>query len=273
MESARRWFSKFRSKYIHKSSKKETATNGKEGSKALTTEEALSTATKQKVAAAKQYIEKHYKEQMKNLQERKERYDFCTSSHNEQSNYLTCHAYITYITNSYCRSPAKQSVCNLPCMRTDLCYQMVGFLFQAIALSKSLGGLQAVWKPSARVPTHYSSFLKKCRWTWMPLILVLLDARLSALRGAHYASMWVWRNHSDEACTSRASCVLCDSQICLSQNSYLLSVIDLLVVAAARCHRCCRLKCVPRFDKARASPRAYAPEALQTFASQYASCL
>lgn len=29
--------------------------------------------TKQRVAAAKQYIEKHYKEQMKNLQERKER--------------------------------------------------------------------------------------------------------------------------------------------------------------------------------------------------------
>lgn len=38
-------------------------------------EEALSNATKQKVAAAKQYIENHYKEQMKNLQERKERYD------------------------------------------------------------------------------------------------------------------------------------------------------------------------------------------------------
>ncbi|OMP03064.1 hypothetical protein CCACVL1_02591 [Corchorus capsularis] len=36
-------------------------------------EEALSNATKQKVAAAKQYIEKHYKEQMRNLQERKER--------------------------------------------------------------------------------------------------------------------------------------------------------------------------------------------------------
>jgi uncharacterized protein YjcR len=37
-------------------------------------EEALSNVTKQKVAAAKQYIENHYKEQMKNLQERKERY-------------------------------------------------------------------------------------------------------------------------------------------------------------------------------------------------------
>lgn len=36
-------------------------------------EEALSNITKQKVAAAKQYIENHYKEQMKNLQERKER--------------------------------------------------------------------------------------------------------------------------------------------------------------------------------------------------------
>ena len=102
MESVRRWFSKFRTKGKHKSSKKESATNGKEGSKALTTEEAPSNATKQKVEAAKQYIEKHYKEQMKNLQERKERYDFCTSSYNEQSKYLTCHAYITYITNSYC---------------------------------------------------------------------------------------------------------------------------------------------------------------------------
>lgn len=42
----------------------------------LSNEEAPSNATKQKVAAAKQYIEKHYKEQMKNLQERRERYDF-----------------------------------------------------------------------------------------------------------------------------------------------------------------------------------------------------
>lgn len=36
-------------------------------------DEAPSNATKQRVAAAKQYIENHYKEQMKNLQERKER--------------------------------------------------------------------------------------------------------------------------------------------------------------------------------------------------------
>ncbi|CAK9160032.1 unnamed protein product [Ilex paraguariensis] len=74
MESARRWFGKFRSKDKQKSSKKNEATsNGKEGSKALPSEEIPSDATKQKVEAAKQYIEKHYKEQMKNLQERKER--------------------------------------------------------------------------------------------------------------------------------------------------------------------------------------------------------
>lgn len=34
-----------------------------------------SSITRQKVAAAKQYIENHYKSQMKSLQERKERYE------------------------------------------------------------------------------------------------------------------------------------------------------------------------------------------------------
>lgn len=47
---------------------------GNEDSTDQMDEEALSNITKQKVAAAKQYIENHYKEQMKNLQERKERY-------------------------------------------------------------------------------------------------------------------------------------------------------------------------------------------------------
>lgn len=37
-------------------------------------DELPSSITRQKVAAAKQYIENHYKAQMKNLQERKERY-------------------------------------------------------------------------------------------------------------------------------------------------------------------------------------------------------
>ncbi|KAK3041365.1 hypothetical protein RJ639_002346 [Escallonia herrerae] len=85
MESAKRWFSKLRSKDKPKSSKKKEATiNGKEGSKAPTSEEAPSPATKQKVAAAKQYIEKHYKEQMKNLQERKERYALYAPYHYDQ---------------------------------------------------------------------------------------------------------------------------------------------------------------------------------------------
>ncbi|GAB4843115.1 hypothetical protein Ancab_013091 [Ancistrocladus abbreviatus] len=76
MEAARRWFSKFKSKDKAKGSKnKEAINSGKEGSKIPASEEAPSTATKQKVAAAKQYIEKHYMEQMKNLQQRRERRD------------------------------------------------------------------------------------------------------------------------------------------------------------------------------------------------------
>jgi len=80
MEAAKRLFSKFKSKDKAKGVKKKEAAvpvgKGKEGLKAPTNEEAPSTATKQKVAAAKQYIEKHYQEQMKNLQQRKERYEF-----------------------------------------------------------------------------------------------------------------------------------------------------------------------------------------------------
>lgn len=58
------------------SKKKDGGSDSKEGSP--TSDEAPSNATKQRVAAAKQYIENHYKEQMKNLQERKERYGFYT---------------------------------------------------------------------------------------------------------------------------------------------------------------------------------------------------
>ncbi|KAK6161289.1 hypothetical protein DH2020_004670 [Rehmannia glutinosa] len=75
METAKRWFGKFRSKEKSKTSSKtkEPTPNGKEVSKTPSNEEAPSNATKQKVAAAKQYIEKHYKEQMRSLQERRER--------------------------------------------------------------------------------------------------------------------------------------------------------------------------------------------------------
>lgn len=77
MDSARCWFGKFKSKDRARSSKKkDVAGNGKDGSKPPTSEEAPSNVTKQKVAAAKQYIENHYKKQMKNLEERKERYGF-----------------------------------------------------------------------------------------------------------------------------------------------------------------------------------------------------
>ncbi|XP_047946280.1 serine/threonine-protein kinase tricornered-like [Salvia hispanica] len=77
MEAVRRWCSKLHSKEKHKTSSKKTEPrpNGKEGMKAHLNEETPSNATKQKAAAAKQYIEKHYKEQMKSLQERRERRD------------------------------------------------------------------------------------------------------------------------------------------------------------------------------------------------------
>ncbi|KAF3456764.1 hypothetical protein FNV43_RR01418 [Rhamnella rubrinervis] len=73
MESVRRWFAKFKSKEKVRSKNKETTGNGKEVAKAPANEEVPSNVTKQKVAAAKQYIENHYKKQMKSLQERKER--------------------------------------------------------------------------------------------------------------------------------------------------------------------------------------------------------
>ncbi|KAI4318041.1 hypothetical protein L6164_025851 [Bauhinia variegata] len=74
MEATRCWFNKFKSKDKVKSQKnKETTSTGKEVSKPPTNDEAPSNVTKQKVAAAKEYIENHYKKQMKDLQERKER--------------------------------------------------------------------------------------------------------------------------------------------------------------------------------------------------------
>ncbi|EYU18312.1 hypothetical protein ABFS82_07G048600 [Erythranthe guttata] len=75
MEVAKRCFGKFRSKENHKTSsnKEEPTPNGKEVSRTPVNEETPSNATKQKAAAAKQYIEKHYKEQMRSLQERRER--------------------------------------------------------------------------------------------------------------------------------------------------------------------------------------------------------
>lgn len=80
MDSARSWFKKFQ----HKNEKVENSPKkNKEVENAKYAAHkppidgagagAPSTATKQKVAAAKQYIENHYKSQMKSLQDRKER--------------------------------------------------------------------------------------------------------------------------------------------------------------------------------------------------------
>ncbi|XP_068326451.1 uncharacterized protein [Pyrus communis] len=96
MEFVRSWFKRFKSKEQVKSSKnKDTTGHGKEGSKTPTTEEVPSNVTKQRVAAAKQYIEDHYKKQMKSLQERKERRNILEKkladadvSEEEQSNLL-----------------------------------------------------------------------------------------------------------------------------------------------------------------------------------------
>ncbi|THU74036.1 hypothetical protein C4D60_Mb04t29130 [Musa balbisiana] len=68
MDSARTWFQKLQTKEKIASKKNELGLHGMDG-----TEETPSDATRQRVAAAKQYIENHYKEQMKNLQERRER--------------------------------------------------------------------------------------------------------------------------------------------------------------------------------------------------------
>lgn len=74
MDSARSWLQKFQPRDRLRSStrKKDSMGSNREDSKPLSADEA-SNITKQKVAAAKQYIENHYKEQMKNLQERRER--------------------------------------------------------------------------------------------------------------------------------------------------------------------------------------------------------
>ncbi|KAL2540666.1 AGC kinase family protein [Abeliophyllum distichum] len=72
--AARSWFQKFqpRDRLRTSSKKKDSMGSEREDSKQLSSEEA-SNLTKERVAAAKQYIENHYKEQMKNLQERRER--------------------------------------------------------------------------------------------------------------------------------------------------------------------------------------------------------
>ncbi|XP_028765476.1 serine/threonine-protein kinase 38 [Neltuma alba] len=73
MDSARSWLQRLQPRDKMRSSLKKKEDSAGVDSNQPGDDEALSSTTKQKVAAAKQYIENHYKEQMKNLQERRER--------------------------------------------------------------------------------------------------------------------------------------------------------------------------------------------------------
>ncbi|KAK9747647.1 hypothetical protein RND81_02G005500 [Saponaria officinalis] len=75
MDSTKSWFHKFqpRDKLRSTSKNKDSGMGGRDGSGSTSDDDTPSNMTKERVAAAKQYIENHYKEQMKNLQERKER--------------------------------------------------------------------------------------------------------------------------------------------------------------------------------------------------------
>ncbi|XP_044503030.1 serine/threonine-protein kinase 38-like isoform X2 [Mangifera indica] len=73
MDSARSWLHKLQPRDKARAFSRKKEAGSIESNEDCTDEEGVSNATKQKVAAAKQYIENHYKEQMKNLQERRER--------------------------------------------------------------------------------------------------------------------------------------------------------------------------------------------------------
>ncbi|KAL3328564.1 hypothetical protein AABB24_035948 [Solanum stoloniferum] len=74
MDSARSWFQKFQPRdRIRSTRKKDLMGSGREDPQPPMSAEEASNVTKQRVAAAKQYIENHYKEQMRNLHDRKER--------------------------------------------------------------------------------------------------------------------------------------------------------------------------------------------------------
>ncbi|KAJ8534652.1 hypothetical protein K7X08_016380 [Anisodus acutangulus] len=77
MDSARSWYQKFqpRDRSLRPSTKKKDSSmgSGREDPQPPMSAEEASNVTKQRVATAKQYIENHYKEQMRSLQERKER--------------------------------------------------------------------------------------------------------------------------------------------------------------------------------------------------------
>jgi len=97
MEQTRSWFNRFqpRGDRLKSNEAKKNGSTGSDSGKDLlknvatdpdAVDELPSSITRQKVAAAKQYIENHYKSQMKNLQERKLRY-----THSFFSSFLLLH--------------------------------------------------------------------------------------------------------------------------------------------------------------------------------------
>ncbi|KAK4408157.1 putative serine/threonine-protein kinase ndrA [Sesamum angolense] len=72
MDSEKGWFKRLQSRNNSSTEKKEPMASARDDAKPPMPEE-VSTLTRQRAAAAKQYIENHYKEQMRNLQERRER--------------------------------------------------------------------------------------------------------------------------------------------------------------------------------------------------------
>lgn len=82
MDTARSWLQKLqqRDRLRALTRKKNSMGSAREEPDLLADEEA-SALTKQRVAAAKQYIENHYKEQMRNLQERRQRYSASLKLH------------------------------------------------------------------------------------------------------------------------------------------------------------------------------------------------
>ncbi|KAL0282391.1 UNVERIFIED_CONTAM: hypothetical protein Sangu_2954600 [Sesamum angustifolium] len=75
MDSEKGWFKRLQSRNNSSTEKKEPMASARDDAKPPMPEE-VSTLTRQRAAAAKQYIENHYKEQMRNLQERRERYGY-----------------------------------------------------------------------------------------------------------------------------------------------------------------------------------------------------
>ncbi|KAK9055700.1 hypothetical protein SSX86_026785 [Deinandra increscens subsp. villosa] len=74
MDSARSWLHKFQPRdRLRSNTRRRESMADSEDPNSPEMDEEVSNVTKQKVAAAKKYIENHYKEQMKNLQERRER--------------------------------------------------------------------------------------------------------------------------------------------------------------------------------------------------------